>query len=35
VWFHDVFRANGEPYRQHEVDQLKTLTGRGTLQKKD
>jgi hypothetical protein len=30
VWFHDVFRATGEPYRQHEVDLLRNLTGRGT-----
>jgi hypothetical protein len=28
VWFHDVFRQNDEPYRQHEVDLIKELTGR-------
>lgn len=26
VWFHDIFRANGEPYRQEEVDCIKSLT---------
>lgn len=31
VWFHDVFRQNGTPYRQHEVDMMRQLTGRGTL----
>jgi hypothetical protein len=35
VWFHDVFRANGEPYRQYEVDLLRNLTGRGALQNKN
>jgi hypothetical protein len=29
VWFHDVFHADGTPYRQHEVDQIRQLTGRG------
>ena len=29
VWFHDVFYRDGTPYRQHEVDQLRELTGRG------
>ncbi|AWB66312.1 1,4-beta-xylanase [Saccharobesus litoralis] len=26
VWFHDIFRANGTPYRQQEVDLIKALT---------
>jgi Cellulase (glycosyl hydrolase family 5) len=30
VWFHEVFRNNGTPYRQHEVDLIRELTGRGT-----
>jgi hypothetical protein len=30
VWFHDVFYADGRPYRQHEVDLIRELTGRGT-----
>lgn len=30
VWFHEVFRQDGTPYRQHEVDLLRQLTGRGT-----
>ncbi len=30
VWFHDVFLANGTPYRQAEVDLLRKLTGRGS-----
>jgi hypothetical protein len=29
IWFHDVFRADGTPYRQHEVDLIRELTGRG------
>jgi hypothetical protein len=28
VWFHDVFRPNGTPYRQYEVDLIRQLTGR-------
>ncbi|HSU18365.1 MAG TPA: cellulase family glycosylhydrolase [Acidobacteriaceae bacterium] len=27
VWFHDVFHEDGTPYRQHEVDILRDLTG--------
>jgi hypothetical protein len=27
VWFHDIFRQDGTPYRQAEVDQLRSLTG--------
>lgn len=30
VWFHEVFRNDGKPYRQHEVDLIRELTGRGT-----
>jgi hypothetical protein len=30
IWFHEVFRNDGTPYRQHEVDLIRTLTGRGT-----
>jgi hypothetical protein len=29
IWFHDVFRADGTPYRDYEVDLLRKLTGRG------
>ena len=29
IWFHDVFRTDGTPYRTHEVDLLRQLTGRG------
>jgi hypothetical protein len=30
IWFHDVFHTDGTPYRQHEVDLIRELTGRGT-----
>jgi hypothetical protein len=30
IWFHEVFRQDGQPYRQHEVDLIRELTGRGT-----
>ncbi len=30
VWFHEVFRADGTPYRQEEVDLIRKLTGRGS-----
>ena len=30
VWFHEVFRQNGQPYRQREVDLIREETGRGT-----
>ena len=26
VWFHDIFRPDGTPYRQHEVDLIRALT---------
>ena len=29
VWFHEVFRQNDKPYREHEVELLRQLTGRG------
>jgi len=28
VWFHDVFRKDGTPYRQEEVDMIKKLNGK-------
>lgn len=28
VWFHDVFYENGKPYRQREVDLMRSMTGR-------
>jgi hypothetical protein len=31
IWFHEVFRHDGTPYRQHEVDLIRQLTGRGTV----
>ena len=30
VWFHEVFRHDGTPYREHEVALIRQLTGRGT-----
>ncbi len=30
IWFHEVFRHDGTPYRQREVDLMRQLTGRGT-----
>jgi Cellulase (glycosyl hydrolase family 5) len=30
IWFHEVFRQDDSPYRQHEVDLIRQLTGRGT-----
>lgn len=29
IWFHEVFRHDGTPYRQREVDLIHELTGRG------
>lgn len=29
VWFHDIFRTNGTPYRQEEVDFIKSMTTAG------
>lgn len=31
VWFHEVFRQNDEPYRKHEVELLRQLTGHGSV----
>ncbi len=30
VWFHEVFKADGTPYREREVELMRELTGRGT-----
>lgn len=30
IWFHEVFRHDGTPYRQAEVDLIRRMTGRGT-----
>ncbi|HEU4635347.1 MAG TPA: cellulase family glycosylhydrolase [Edaphobacter sp.] len=30
IWFHEVFRHDGSPYRQREVDLIHELTGRGS-----
>lgn len=30
IWFHDIYRSDGTPYRQREVELIRTLTGRGT-----
>ncbi len=29
VWFHEVFKQDDTPYREHEVDLIRELTGRG------
>lgn len=29
VWFHEVFRADGTPYKQDEVELIRKMTGRG------
>ncbi len=28
VWFHDIFRKDGKPYKKEEVDLIKSLTGK-------
>lgn len=33
IWFHEVFRQDDTPYRQHEVDLIRQLTGRGAPSK--
>jgi hypothetical protein len=33
LWFHDIFRKDGTPYRQEEVDVIKKLTGAGNSEK--
>lgn len=30
IWFHDIFRTEGTPYRAREVETFRALTGRGT-----
>jgi len=30
VWFHEVFRQDGMPYRRHETELIRYYTGRGT-----
>ena len=35
IWFHEVFRSDGQPYRQREVDLIRELTGRGSQQLPD
>ena len=30
VWFHEVFYPDGKPYREHEAELIRQLTGRGT-----
>lgn len=34
VWFHDIFRRNGKPYRPAEVKAIRELTGAGAHTKK-
>ncbi|MGC1968540.1 MAG: hypothetical protein WA673_18915, partial [Candidatus Acidiferrales bacterium] len=31
IWFHDVFHADGKPYRQEEIYLIHQLTGRGSV----
>jgi hypothetical protein len=33
IWFHEVFRTNGEPYRQEEVDFIREIMGVKALKK--
>ena len=28
LWFHDIFRPNGTPYRENEIQFVKSLTGK-------
>ncbi len=35
IWFHEVFRNDGTPYREHEVTLIRELTGRGTPPRPD
>ena len=28
LWFHEIFRPDGTPYKQAEVDLIKSLTGK-------
>jgi hypothetical protein len=34
VWFHEIFKSNGEPYKKAEVDLIKKLTGADSVVKK-
>jgi hypothetical protein len=34
MWFHDIFRKDGTPYRQEEVDFIRQITGYGVKTKK-
>src|SRR5690606_24006402 len=29
LWFHDIFREDGTPYKQEEVDYIRSVTGAG------
>jgi hypothetical protein len=31
LWFHDIFRKNGLPYKQDEVDLIKKISGKMNL----
>ncbi|MBS1801183.1 MAG: cellulase family glycosylhydrolase [Acidobacteria bacterium] len=33
IWFHEVFRHDGTPYRKHETELIQQLTGRGVVQR--
>jgi hypothetical protein len=33
VWFHDIFKTGGEPYKQEEVNFIRQITGRGAKAK--
>ena len=32
VWFHEIFHADGKPYRQQEIYLIHELTGRGSVE---
>ncbi len=32
VWFHDIFNASGEPYREEEVRLIRSMTGKAAAQ---
>jgi hypothetical protein len=34
MWFHDILRKDGTPYRQEEVDFIRQITGYGVKTKK-
>jgi hypothetical protein len=33
IWHHDIFRDNGSPYSQEEIDFIRQITGRGAAPK--